>query len=139
MCPLLACTGLRLTTWLGGGRLWTFVKAAGKIGEGESQQRTQAKRTHALTLFAFCSSPSVLCSLSLSLPASRSRRSSFSILSRWPRVYNVCEHVYVHYLVASFRQAPKISEGVYGLKKFGNAVIERGSLEQGFAIFAILV
>lgn len=64
--PFLAYTGLRLTTCLGGGRLWTFEKAAGKIGEGESQQRTQTKRTHALTLFAFCSSPLILCSLFLS-------------------------------------------------------------------------
>ncbi|XP_043521578.1 uncharacterized protein LOC122534725 [Frieseomelitta varia] len=118
MCPFLACTGLRLTTWHGGGRLWTFVKAAGKIGEGESQQRTQAKRTHALTLFAFCSSPSILCSLFLSARTALSSLIFFHLVTVTTCVYNVCEHVHAHYLAASFRQAPKISEGVYGLKKF---------------------
>lgn len=90
----------------GRGRSWTSEKA-GEIGEGESQRRTETKRKRTRALRSFSallgSVPVALWSLALS-----------HLATCWLRIRSML------YLGASFREPPKISEGVYGVKKFGN-------------------
>lgn len=89
----------------GRGRSWTSEKA-GEIGEGESQQRTEIKRkrTHALRSFSALLGSVLVALRSLALS---------HLATCWLRIRSM-------YLGASFREPPKISEGVYGVRKFGN-------------------